>query len=1538
MAATDNIRVSIRVRPLIKRENDFNQQINWRVDGNTITQLANGKIVANSSYFFDRIFDTSNSTQDVYDEFGKPTVLSAMDGFNGTLFAYGQTSSGKTHTMMGDQQHEGVIPKAVGEIYDYINKHPSREFLIRVSYMEIYNEDIKDLLNPSKTNLKVHENTQRQVYVGDLTEEVVSCGEDVFKHMMRGEKNRHFGETNMNDRSSRSHTIFRVVIESREMMDESKDRDAIDGAVRVAHLNLVDLAGSERASQTGAFGQRLKEGGHINKSLLALGSVIAKLSEGESFIPFRDSKLTRILQSSLGGNAKTSMICTITPAAIEETISTLKFASRAKTIKNCPEVNEVLDDGTLLKRYRKEIRELKKQLVEMSGSSHVQELQLEKEKVNEMEEMLEQQRRQQSEQEEKIKKLCNMICSAGRETDTKPSKARMAKRRETWCPGALLSKAPLASAAALVSNSVQSRLQRISSSPSSEGSEFDEMPRDAFLSTLEEEEERKSLEDGRRKVKFSSPQAKRCLSPILDKEQEDKEMQTEPDEKTIRMEHEVKKLRKALQEALQERDYYNELLEGSNTILEKLQTENGRAPAPSNLDSTLKYVAELKKEKTDLEAQVLVLQAHCQEVENLKARNKVLEDEVQSMENERTLSNEYLSELQVEFDSVQAEKQALAARVEGLENTGTFNTAAKMEVDSLQLALEEITREKGSLEENLQTWKEKYACLESDVTRLQNELSSAVEEKLHIEERLSLTKEEASVKVQELEIQVKEMEERLSNVDEQERMLTQVVEEKLQLEESKKVAVDSMQKAFEEITHEKGQLEETIETWKEKYASLESDLTRLQNELSSAAEDKLQFEERLALAKEEASVKIQQLEIQVKEMEEKFSNVDDQERMLTKVIEEKLQLEESKKEEIDSLKMALEKSELEKSRLEENLETWKEKYASLESDVAQLQSELSSTAAEKLQFEERLSLAKEEASVKVQQLEIQVKELEERFSNVDDQEGMLTQVIEEKLQLKESKKQEIDSLKLALEESMLEKGRLEENLEMWKEKYVILECDVTRLQNELSTAAEEKLQFEGLALAKEEASVKVQQLEIQVKEMEERFSNVDDQEGMLTQVIEEKLHLEESKKEEVGSLKLALEKSELEKSRLEENLETWKEKYASLESDVAQLQSELLTAAEEKLQFEGSYTWKKAKEEVGSLKMALEESELEKGRLEENLETWKEKYASLESDVAQLQSDLLSAAAEKLQFEERLALAKEEASVKVQELEIQLKEVEERLSSADEQERMLTQVIEEKSLLEENVERLKTELAQSKESYEGNCNNETSFEEFKTEKETEIAQLTKELEQLKEQRKAESCEFEEQEMAGRRRQENVKVSDLEVQLEIIVNEKKECEQTLERVKMERDEIKNDLSESISDNAELQKDMLDLQQKVKRYKEHIRELESELEQSMAAITSHEQKTEELQNELNEALEKIKNLPREINDETIREDESGQDNLASLLSAEKERAEEITQECNSLKCSLETLENRNEVLENEAKNMQRKVEELQERIKCFGVGID
>lgn len=364
---TGSIKVALRVRPLNPKElqSKFVKPV-WQIQDNVITQLhlSTGKPIASSAtmYTFDHIYDWDSQTQHIYDDFAKEIVAKTIEGFNGTIFAYGQTSSGKTHTMHGDAENIGIIPLAIADVFDTISCQQHREFLVRVSYMEIYNEVVRDLLVPQGPSLKIHEDLERGVFVGDLKEEVVLSPEDVLAYMAAGEEHRHVGATNMNERSSRSHTIFRMVIESR---GRSTSADDTDSAVRVSTLNLVDLAGSERSSATGAEGLRLKEGAHINKSLLTLGSVIAKLSEGQhSHIPYRDSKLTRILQPALGGNSLTAMIATITPAAMhcEESHSTLKFASRAKKITNSAHVNEVLDDAALLRRYRKEISMLRDQL------------------------------------------------------------------------------------------------------------------------------------------------------------------------------------------------------------------------------------------------------------------------------------------------------------------------------------------------------------------------------------------------------------------------------------------------------------------------------------------------------------------------------------------------------------------------------------------------------------------------------------------------------------------------------------------------------------------------------------------------------------------------------------------------------------------------------------------------------------------------------------------------------------------------------------------------------------------------------------------------------------------------------------------------------------------------------------------------------------------------------------------------------------------------------------------------------------------------
>ncbi|XP_047545575.1 kinesin-related protein 4-like isoform X3 [Vanessa atalanta] len=353
---SDNIKVVVKVRPLISREIDDKLGYQWRVNNNTLYQIDQNGKDCGQYYTFDKVYDKDTKTGDVYNDIAKPIVEAATAGFNGTIFAYGQTSSGKTYTMAGTKEAPGIIPLAVINLFDIIKNIPDRDFLVRVSYVEIYNETLTDLLDLRK-NIKIME-TLQGVKV-DATEKVTTSPEEVLEVMRTGKANRQTGATNMNEESSRSHSIFQITIESREHIEGEEEV----GSVNVSQLNLVDLAGSERSGQTGATGIRFKEGTHINKSLSSLALVIKQLSEDPNkHVNYRDSKLTRILQNSLGGNAKTSIICAVTPAAVEETISTLQFANRAKAIKNNPAVNAVATNVTMIQTLTKQLSALKTQL------------------------------------------------------------------------------------------------------------------------------------------------------------------------------------------------------------------------------------------------------------------------------------------------------------------------------------------------------------------------------------------------------------------------------------------------------------------------------------------------------------------------------------------------------------------------------------------------------------------------------------------------------------------------------------------------------------------------------------------------------------------------------------------------------------------------------------------------------------------------------------------------------------------------------------------------------------------------------------------------------------------------------------------------------------------------------------------------------------------------------------------------------------------------------------------------------------------------
>jgi hypothetical protein len=296
--------------------------------------------------------------------------------------------------MQGTSEHAGVIPRAIHDVFAYIAHRSDREFLLRVSYLEVYNESINDLFEPSSTNLKVLEDPRLGSRVQNLEEKIVVAPEQIFALLSAGEAQRHIGSTNFNAQSSRSHTILRLVVESKEKeladaQEPGRGQGLPQGqpprgaAARVATLNLVDLAGSESASASESR-ERRQEGSNINRSLLTLTHVIAKLGEQASMmragsdnpaslqhIPYRDSKLTRILRLALQGNSRISIVCTCTPwgGMADETLNTLRFASRAKKVRRNVRVNEVVDDRALLLKYKQEIMELRLKLAEAERKS-----------------------------------------------------------------------------------------------------------------------------------------------------------------------------------------------------------------------------------------------------------------------------------------------------------------------------------------------------------------------------------------------------------------------------------------------------------------------------------------------------------------------------------------------------------------------------------------------------------------------------------------------------------------------------------------------------------------------------------------------------------------------------------------------------------------------------------------------------------------------------------------------------------------------------------------------------------------------------------------------------------------------------------------------------------------------------------------------------------------------------------------------------------------------------------------------------------------
>ena len=387
----DNLRVAIRVRPPLNREteegipfrsiaivsedhksislaeylgsefSEIERQRQWIEEPN-LFQL--------HRFTFDSIFDMDSLQEDVYNITAKQAVQSVLEGYNSTIFCYGQTGTGKTYTMEGftyesKNPNRGIIQRTIQDIFNYIEmtSNENTKFIIRASFLQIYNENISDLLKPDKKNLQIREDKKKGIYVDLLSEWAVRTPVDLYALLKKGGNLRATSSTYMNDVSSRSHAVFVITVEQMTIELNQGNKTQI----KVGKLNLVDLAGSERIRITGTTGQQLEESKKINKSLSCLGNVINALTDKKNknnYIPYRDSKLTRLLQDSLGGNCKTTMIAMISPSqdAFSESLSTLYFAQRAKKIKNRPIINEDVNNRALIRKYENELQNLKNEL------------------------------------------------------------------------------------------------------------------------------------------------------------------------------------------------------------------------------------------------------------------------------------------------------------------------------------------------------------------------------------------------------------------------------------------------------------------------------------------------------------------------------------------------------------------------------------------------------------------------------------------------------------------------------------------------------------------------------------------------------------------------------------------------------------------------------------------------------------------------------------------------------------------------------------------------------------------------------------------------------------------------------------------------------------------------------------------------------------------------------------------------------------------------------------------------------------------------
>ncbi|XP_078030221.1 centromere-associated protein E isoform X7 [Epinephelus lanceolatus] len=1546
MTEESAVKVCIRVRPLIAREESAESEdaepvhLFWKADKKSIHQIDDGN--STKSFSFDRVFTAEETTNQLYQNIAKPLVVSTVEGYNGTIFAYGQTSSGKTFTMMGSDRSPGVIPLAVEDVFQTIKNCPKKEFLLRVSYMEIYNETVTDLLVDSwkRKPLEVRETINKNIYVADLTEELVTSPAQALAWIRKGEKNRHYGKTKMNQRSSRSHTIFRMILESRERSDPASGENA-DGAIIVSHLNLVDLAGSERASQTGAEGTRFKEGCNINRSLFTLGQVIKKLTDEsqKGFTNYRDSKLTRILQNSLGGNAKTVIIGTITPVALDETLSTLQFASTAKKMKNDPHVTEVSDDGALLKRYRNEIVDLKRRLHEVS--SVTQTTATEKEVLSQL---LQEKDQLQREQEDRIKNLTKLLVTS---TNQVPAQ-KMPKRRVTWGGKMLRLARPSAcdgGSSDLSFADPFTRKRKASNVSLMELVEDDE-DFDSHWEIPDEPSDDMEISQSSVTVRSFGDSPKDFVSPDRVHELSGKVSSLQ-----LQLQTEVQQKQEALEKVamldLRVADLERRLEEQNNTP-SKTDEQMGKQFAEAiQLCETLASEKDVVEVERDYLKQELGM--FLEQIETLEKEKAALSKEMEEkreMDEFKALEEEFRKEQEIqrlteELESMRAERDSLFSGKEASCQTSTE------EMEKLLCRVTSLTEERDQLQEILEGLRQEKQQLKAELED-RMEMVAQVQCGFNQPEGLASELHQQDAQVTHLQQEIEQLQATLQAVSEQKSQLEVDLQHNMEMAAETQSLLHSLQQELQEQNQRNADLERLSQ---ERQAQLEQEVARTQSLLHSLEDEHQELKQNNSDHMKLCEQKESGLEQQIAQLNMSLQAVTEQKRQVEYDLQQNINMASTTRELLKSVQEELCEQKQMNSDLEKKESSFDQQVRTLTEKLESIEAERDSLLSEKEASCQTSTDEMEKLLCRVTSLSEERDQLQETLEGLRQEKQQLKAELEDRMErmqceLQQQLSSEPQSLKEEQEaQTLLQIQQLEEHLEKTKEEVSQLKSDLQEnvelmienqeelresqekirvLKDEISMLKSQKAELEGKASNGSDAdiSLQMQELQTQIQRLTEELESVRaERDGLLSgkeascqtskEEMEKLLCRVTSLTEERDQLQEALEGLRQEKQQLRAELEdrmetmqtevrTLTEKLKSIEAERDSLLSEkeasCQTSTEEMEKLLCRVT--SLTEERDQLQEILEGLRQEKQQLRAELE---DRMETMQTEIAQLNMSLQTVTEQKRQVENDLQQNMNMTST-TQEL---LKSVQEELCEQNQMNSDLEKLCQEKESSLDQQMRTLTETLKSI---------EAERDSLLSEKESSCQTSTDEMEKL-------LC-----------------------RVTSLTEERDQLQETLEGLRQEKQQLRAELEDRMET---MQTEIAQLNMSLQAVTEQKRQVEYDLQQNMNMASTTQELLKSVQEELceqkqmNSDLEKLCQEKESSFDQQVRtlteKLKSIEAERDSLLSEKEASCQTSTEEMEKLLCRVTSLtEERDqlqEILEGLRQEKQQLRAELEDRMEMI-----